>query len=141
MVPTLRHVLVIGVDGVRFDLLGPEVTPVIWSLTGNGFLTPVPVDESTPTWSGPCWATIATGTGVAGHGITGNNLTGHRLAEHPAFVTVATRGRVHVAGGQRLAAAGPGRGRRAAVLRGGSPRSRRPGRRRPDRGSGRAWAR
>src|ERR1700722_10803827 len=76
MVPTLRHVLVIGVDGVRFDLLGPEVTPVIWSLTGNGFLTPVPVDESTPTWSGPCWATIATGTGVAGHGITGNNLTG-----------------------------------------------------------------
>ena len=27
---TLRHVLVIGVDGVRFDLLGPEVTPVIW---------------------------------------------------------------------------------------------------------------
>ncbi|HEV2253426.1 MAG TPA: hypothetical protein VGS06_09560 [Streptosporangiaceae bacterium] len=23
MVPTLRHVLVIGVDGVRFDLLGP----------------------------------------------------------------------------------------------------------------------
>jgi predicted AlkP superfamily pyrophosphatase or phosphodiesterase len=80
---TLRHVLVIGVDGVRFDLLGPEVTPVIWSFTGNGFLTPVPVDESTPTWSGPCWATIATGTGVDGHGITGNDLTGHRLAEHP----------------------------------------------------------
>src|ERR1700733_7479633 len=91
MVPTLRHVLVIGVDGVRFDLLGPEVTPVIWSLTGNGFVAQVPVDEATPTWSGPCWATIATGTGVAGHGITGNDLTGHRLAEHPDFVTVATR--------------------------------------------------
>src|SRR5580704_12015539 len=91
MVPTLRHVLVIGVDGVRFDLLGPEVTPVIWGFTRNGFLGPVPVDETTPTWSGPCWATIATGTGVAGHGITGNDLTGHRLAEHPDFVTVATR--------------------------------------------------
>ena len=39
---TLRHVLVIGVDGVRFDLLGPEVTPVIWSFAGNGFLGPVP---------------------------------------------------------------------------------------------------
>jgi hypothetical protein len=49
MVPTLRHVLVIGVDGVRFDLLGPEVTPVIWGFTRNGFLTPVPVDETTPT--------------------------------------------------------------------------------------------
>lgn len=91
MVPTLRHVLVIGVDGVRFDLLGPAVTPVIWGLGARGFLGPVPVDEATPTWSGPCWATIATGTGVDGHGITGNDLTGHRLAEHPDFVTVATR--------------------------------------------------
>jgi Type I phosphodiesterase / nucleotide pyrophosphatase len=91
MVPTLRHVLVIGVDGVRFDLLGPEVTPVIWGFGSLGFLGPVPVDDTTPTWSGPCWATIATGCGVDGHGITGNDLTGHRLVEHPDFVTVATR--------------------------------------------------
>jgi len=89
--PTLRHVLVIGVDGVRFDLLGPEVTPVIWDFGRDGFLGPVPVDEGTPTWSGPCWATIATGHGVDGHGITGNDLTGHRLADHPDFVTLATR--------------------------------------------------
>ena len=89
--PTLRHVLVIGVDGVRFDLLGPEVTPVIWAFGRDGFLGPVPVDETTPSWSGPCWATIVTGAGVDGHGITGNDLTGHRLAEHPDFVTVATR--------------------------------------------------
>src|SRR6266581_1085854 len=85
------HVLVIGVDGVRFDYLGPDATPAIWGLGQAGFLAPVPVDEATPTWSGPCWATIATGTGVAGHGITGNDLTGHRLAEHPDFVTRATR--------------------------------------------------
>jgi predicted AlkP superfamily pyrophosphatase or phosphodiesterase len=91
---TLRpggHVLVIGVDGVRFDLLGPETTPSVWRLGQSGFLTAVPVDETTPTWSGPCWATIATGTGVTGHGITGNDLTGHRLADHPDFVTRATR--------------------------------------------------
>jgi len=92
--PTLRpggHVLVIGVDGVRFDLLGPDTTPSVWGLGQSGFLAPVPVDETTPTWSGPCWATIATGTGVTGHGITGNDLTGHRLADHPDFVTRATR--------------------------------------------------
>ena len=89
--PTLRHVLVIGVDGVRFDLLGPEVTPVIWGFGRSGFLGPVPIDEATPTWSGPCWATIATGRGVDGHGISGNDLTGHRLAEYPDFVTLATR--------------------------------------------------
>jgi predicted AlkP superfamily pyrophosphatase or phosphodiesterase len=88
---TLRHVLVVGVDGVRFDLLGPDTTPVIWGFAQDGFLAPVVIDEATPTMSGPCWATIVTGTGVAGHGITGNDLTGHRLAEHPDFVTVATR--------------------------------------------------
>jgi predicted AlkP superfamily pyrophosphatase or phosphodiesterase len=89
--PTLRHALVIGVDGVRFDLLSPEVTPVIWAFGRDGFLVPVTIDEATPTWSGPCWATIVTGTGVAGHGITSNDLTGHRLADQPDFLTVATR--------------------------------------------------
>ena len=90
--PTLPgHVLVVGVDGVRFDFLAADSAPSLWALGQAGFLAPVPVDEATPTWSGPCWATIATGTGVAGHGITGNDLTGHRLAEHPDFVTLATR--------------------------------------------------
>ena len=89
--PTLRHVLVVGVDGVRFDLLGPDTTPAIWALRREGFLAPVVIDDGTPTMSGPCWATIVTGAGVAGHGITGNDLTGHRLADHPDFVTVATR--------------------------------------------------
>ena len=88
---SVGHVLVIGVDGVRFDLLGPDNTPSICGLGRSGFLTAVPVGETTPTWSGPCWATIATGTGVAGHAITGNDLTGHRLGDHPDFVTVATR--------------------------------------------------
>lgn len=83
------HVLVVGVDGVRFDLLGADGTPSVWALGQAGFLAAVPVDPATPTWSGPCWATIATGTGVAGHGITGNDLTGHRRAQHPDFVTLA----------------------------------------------------
>jgi membrane-anchored protein YejM (alkaline phosphatase superfamily) len=59
--PTLRHVLVIGVDAVRFDLLGPELTPVIWAFGQDGFLTPVMIDGTTPTWSGACWATLVTG--------------------------------------------------------------------------------
>lgn len=88
---TAGHVLVIGVDGVRFDMLGPDTTPCIWGLGQGGFLAPVRIDDTTPTWSGPCWATIATGAAVTEHGITGNDLTGHRLAEHPDFVTTATR--------------------------------------------------
>jgi hypothetical protein len=51
--PTLRHVLVIGVDGVRFDLLGPEVTPVIWAFGQDGFLAPVVIDEATPARCSP----------------------------------------------------------------------------------------
>jgi hypothetical protein len=90
------------VDGVRFDFLGPRSAPSVWALGQAGFLAPVPVDEATPTWSGPCWATIATGTGVAGHGVTGNDLTGHRLAEHPDFVTL---GGAAGSGGSRLPSA------------------------------------
>jgi hypothetical protein len=45
------HVLVIGVDGVRFDYLGPDATPAVWRLGQAGFLASVPVDEATPTWS------------------------------------------------------------------------------------------
>jgi predicted AlkP superfamily pyrophosphatase or phosphodiesterase len=89
--PARGHVLVIGVDGVRFDLVGPDSTPSIWAFSQAGFLAPVGIDPATPTWSGPCWATIATGVGVDGHGIIGNDLTGHRLADHPDFLTRATR--------------------------------------------------
>jgi len=82
------HVLVIGVDGTRFDALGPDATPAIWAAD---VLTPITIDEATPTWSGPCWANIATGVPVALHNVTGNDLTGHRLESHPDFLTVATR--------------------------------------------------
>src|SRR5438552_487149 len=55
------HVLVVGVDGVRFDFLGPDSAPSVWALGQAGFLAQVPVDEATPTWSGPCWAAILAG--------------------------------------------------------------------------------
>ena len=43
--------LVIGVDGVRFDFLGPDGAPSVWALGQAGFLARVPVDEATPTWA------------------------------------------------------------------------------------------
>jgi hypothetical protein len=42
------HVLVVGVDGVRFDFLGADGAPSVWALGQAGFLAPVPVDEATP---------------------------------------------------------------------------------------------
>jgi hypothetical protein len=82
------HVLVIGVDGTRYDALGPEATPAIWSL---GTLAPVMIDTATHSWSGPCWGTIATGVPMALHNVVGNDFTGHRLDVYPDFLTVATR--------------------------------------------------
>ena len=43
--PEGGHVLAIGVDGVRFDFLGPDSAPSIWALGQAGFLAQVPVDE------------------------------------------------------------------------------------------------
>ena len=86
-----QHALVIGIDGLRHDHVGAELTPCLRDLAAAGFLSPVLIDEQTPTWSGPCWATIATGVTVAEHAIMHNDFTGHRLAEHPDFLTIATR--------------------------------------------------
>ncbi|MGK4583854.1 alkaline phosphatase family protein [Kitasatospora sp. HPMI-4] len=82
-----RRVLVVGIDGVRLDLLPGLHTPHLDSVAAAGFLAPVQVDEATPTMSGPCWATIVTGVGVAKHGVLGNHLGGNRLDVFPDFTT------------------------------------------------------
>ena len=63
------RVLVVGIDGVRLDVLRRLPTPHLDALAADGFLTPVEVDADTPTMSGPCWATVVTGVSVAKHGV------------------------------------------------------------------------
>lgn len=88
-----RRVLVVGIDGVRFDYLGGRVaTPRLDEVARAGFLAPVLVDEQTPTMSGPCWATIATGVHVGKHGVWSNDFSGHRLGVFPDFATRLARG-------------------------------------------------
>jgi hypothetical protein len=84
------RVLVIGIDGVRLDVLRATSTPHIDSVAAAGFLAPVWIEDGTPTWSGPCWATVATGVSAAKHGIMHNVFTGHNLADHPDFLTLAS---------------------------------------------------
>ncbi|MGW7205701.1 HAD-IA family hydrolase [Streptomyces sp. NPDC054837] len=81
------RVLVVGIDGVRLDVLRRLPTPHLDALAADGFLTPVEVDADTPTMSGPCWATVVTGVSVAKHGVWSNNFTGHRLDVFPDFAT------------------------------------------------------
>ncbi|MFF3159660.1 alkaline phosphatase family protein [Streptomyces sp. NPDC057910] len=82
-----RRVLVVGIDGVRFDMLAQLHTPHLDSVADAGFLAPVMVDPASPTLSGPGWATITTGVGVAKHGVYGNHLGGNRLDAFPDFTT------------------------------------------------------
>ncbi|MEV4557537.1 alkaline phosphatase family protein [Kitasatospora sp. NPDC049285] len=86
-----RRVLVVGIDGVRLDLLEALHTPQLDAVAAAGFLAPVQVDEATPTMSGPCWATIVTGVGAAKHGVYGNHLGGNRLDVFPDFTTRLAR--------------------------------------------------
>ncbi|MDH6141926.1 putative AlkP superfamily pyrophosphatase or phosphodiesterase [Kitasatospora sp. GP30] len=97
-----RRVLVVGIDGVRLDLLPELNTPHLDAVAAAGFLAPVEVDDATPTMSGPCWATIATGVTVAKHGVWGNHLGGNRLDVFPDFTTrlaAVHRRRTFAAGG------------------------------------------
>ncbi|MEV8456875.1 alkaline phosphatase family protein [Streptomyces sp. NPDC052095] len=81
------RVLVVGIDGVRLDLLPQLDTPHLDATARAGFLAPVEVDAATPTMSGPCWTTIVTGVGVAKHGVWANRLDGNRLGSFPDFTT------------------------------------------------------
>ncbi len=86
-----RRVLVVGIDGVRLDLLDTLATPRLDAVRDAGFLAPVLIDEQTPTMSGPCWATIVTGVHVGKHGIWNNDFAGNRLGVFPDFTTRLAR--------------------------------------------------
>lgn len=85
-----RRVLVIGIDGVRLDVLARLPTPHLDALAERGFLAPVEVDEHTPTMSGPCWATIVTGVTAVKHGVWSNHFGNNRLSVFPDFATRLT---------------------------------------------------
>jgi len=68
-----RHVLILGVDGLRPDAIEPAEAPVMDMLFAHGAGT---LEASThltgDTVSGPGWASILTGVEVERHGVTSN---------------------------------------------------------------------
>ncbi|MFI6348013.1 alkaline phosphatase family protein [Streptomyces sp. NPDC050560] len=79
-------VVVIGVDGVRFDTLQAARTPHIDAIAQAGMLSSFTVTDQAPVNSGPLWASVATGVWPAFHGVYDNSLAGHRLASFPDFL-------------------------------------------------------
>ncbi|WP_020390474.1 alkaline phosphatase family protein [Kribbella catacumbae] len=87
---TDTHVLVIGIDGVRYDTLCEVATPSIDSVAANGFLAPVMVNPAAPTISGPSWTTMVTGVLAQVHRVFDNDFTDAQLAGNPDFVSLAS---------------------------------------------------
>jgi predicted AlkP superfamily pyrophosphatase or phosphodiesterase len=82
----IPKVLVIGIDGVRPDVLAEVPTPSLDALVANGAFT----DRARtvrPTVSGPAWSSLLLGVGPDKHGVVNNEFTGKRYGQYPDFLT------------------------------------------------------
>lgn len=87
-----RHVLVVGIDGLRSDGLEAADTPNIDAIAADGTTTMYAyaggeqgTETEQPTLSGPGWATVLTGVYANRHGVTDNEFGGLNIDEYPHF--------------------------------------------------------
>ena len=85
-------VLVIGIDGVRPDVLAEVPTPNMDALAASGWYT-AEARTTTPSVSGPSWSSMLTGVWPEKHGVTNNNFTGRDYDRWPSFLTRVERER------------------------------------------------
>ncbi|MBT8462267.1 MAG: alkaline phosphatase family protein [Gemmatimonadetes bacterium] len=81
-----KKVLLIGLDGVRVDIMAMVDTPVIDSLAAAGFFS----DEAKTrvrTVSGPGWSSMVIGARTDKHRVDSNNFEGNEYATYPDFLT------------------------------------------------------
>ncbi|WP_255513479.1 alkaline phosphatase family protein [Homoserinibacter sp. GY 40078] len=83
-----RHVVLIGVDGLRIDdaLAGGDA-PALTAFVDAGSMASMEMEV--PTLSGPGWASILTGASHAEHGVRDNFFSGHNLLDHADFLSRA----------------------------------------------------
>lgn len=78
-----QHVLIVGWDGVRDDVLRSAHTPHLDALASRGFLSTVRVHDANPTISGPVWSTMATGVYRDQHGVHDNDFRQNEFDRYP----------------------------------------------------------
>lgn len=79
-------VLLIGIDGVRADVMADVSTPNLDALAAEGAFT----DETTtttPSVSGPSWSSMLTGVWPEKHGVLSNEFTAPRYGDYPDFLS------------------------------------------------------
>lgn len=87
-----RHVLIIGVDGTRYDALQKAKTPNFDRMIAEGGVSE---DcqilgeryQKNETISGPGWSSILTGVWADKHGVHENEFQGKNYAEYPHFMS------------------------------------------------------
>jgi predicted AlkP superfamily pyrophosphatase or phosphodiesterase len=79
-------VLLIGIDGVRIDVLAEVPTPNIDRLAATGTFTQR-TRTTTPSVSGPSWSSMLTGVWPEKHGVTDNQFAGRHYDSYPGFLT------------------------------------------------------
>jgi len=82
----VRKFLLIGLDGIRTDVLVMADTPNIDALIADGVFSDTAVTRS-PTVSGPGWSSMLTGVWADKHGVLGNDFTENNYDEYPDFLT------------------------------------------------------
>jgi predicted AlkP superfamily pyrophosphatase or phosphodiesterase len=82
----VRKVLVVGIDGVRPDVLAEVETPHIDALAAEGTFS-ANARTGYPSVSGPGWSSLLIGVWPEKHGVTNNEFEGKRYEEYPDFLT------------------------------------------------------
>jgi predicted AlkP superfamily pyrophosphatase or phosphodiesterase len=85
-----KHVLILGIDGVRPDALKVANTPNIDSLIANGTYAAntdiiAPRETTSDTVSGPGWSNLLTGVWSDKHGALDNDFKGTHYDRYPHF--------------------------------------------------------
>lgn len=83
--PTAK-VLLIGIDGVRPDILAKVSTPNLDRLSSEGAFS-AQAQTGLPTVSGPSWSSMLTGVWSAKHGVVDNSFEGKNYEAYPDFLT------------------------------------------------------
>lgn len=89
-------ILLIGIDGVRPDVLADVPTPNIDSLAATGAFTAT-ARTGMPSVSGPGWSSMLTGVWPEKHGVVDNDFGGKRYDLYPDFLTRIERIRPELA--------------------------------------------
>ncbi|GGF37610.1 hypothetical protein GCM10011519_08960 [Marmoricola endophyticus] len=85
-----QHVLVVGIDGLRYDKIAPADAPNLDAMIANGYSarTTLYANPFAPTLSGPGWATNLTGVWPDKHQVKSNSWgTSSTITSYPDFLT------------------------------------------------------